>query len=463
MKVLYLSAELTPLAKVGGLADVAGSLPKALKNLNIDIRVMIPYYQTIEEQHIKKHKLTDRLIVPFGDKNYIVTIYQGTLPNSTVPLYLLHHHEWLSTGPIYSKKRERFMFFSQAVLEFLKHDFFAPDIIHVNDWHVAAVPLLLKKDKFFQNTKIKSLLTIHNLAMKGKVANIKTKLWHPSLYENNKKRTYNILQQGILYSDWINTVSPQYAKEILTKEYGTKLLPDLLKNKKKITGIINGIDSELFNPKNEKYAKKNYDINHLNNKKSNKAFLQYRAGFPKKDNTPLIGLVTRITLQKGIRLIVKIIPKLAKLNAQFVFTGAGKEPLENALKNAVKKYPHKFFFLNAYNLPFSQSIYSGADMFLMPSKFEPCGLGQMIAMAYGTIPIVRATGGLKDTVKDGVNGFRFDKYDANELFLAIKRALNVYEDKAKWNKMVRTAMKQDFSWKKSALEYKKLYLKLASS
>lgn len=460
IKILYLCSELTPLAKVGGLADVAGALPKSLKKLGLDIRVLMPYYQIIEEQKIKAKKVISHLIVPFGQEHYVATVFKSYLPNSTVPLYLLHHHQYLSTSPVYSSNRDRFMFFSQAIIEFLKLSFFSPDIIHINDWHVSAVPLLIKKDKILKQRKYKTILTVHNLAMKGKIAYSKTRLWHPSLYEPSRKRVYNILQQGIAHSNLINTVSPQYAKEILTKEYGTSLLPFLLKNRRKLNGILNGIDPELFCPQNDNYLKKKYSWRTINDKKINKRFLQKKAKLPERDDVPVFSLVSRITAQKGIDLIMQIIPKLAELNAQFIFTGAGKKHLEDALKKAVEKFPDKFYFYNKFDAAFGQYVYGGADFFLMPSKFEPCGLGQMIAMAYGTIPIARATGGLKDTVQNNKTGFVFTKYNASELLNTIIKAVIVYQDKKTWAGVVKNAMHQDFSWHNSAKQYLALYKKL---
>lgn len=459
IKVLFLSSELTPLAKVGGLADVAGSLPKALHKLNLDVRVLMPYYEVIQKQKINCKKIA-HVLVPFGKKHYIVFIYQTTLPNSTVPLYLIHHHEWLSSGPIYSTKRERFMFFTQAVNEFLKLNIFQPNIIHINDWHPAGLISLLKKDPENKHKHYKTLLTIHNLAMKGKVLNTKTKLWHPSMFKPLQEKHYFILKEGIHHCDLLNTVSPQYAKEILTKEYGLTLLTVLKKHAHKIHGILNGIDTELFNPKNDKYIIKKYSLKTIKNKKQNKDFLQKLCRFKTSADIPVFGLVTRITKQKGIDLIVKKIDELAKLNAQFVFTGLGKKPLENALKMATEKYPEKFYYLKKFDIPFGQYIYAGADIFLMPSAFEPCGLGQMIAMAYGTVPLVRATGGLKDSVKNKITGFVFNRYNADDFLKTVKTAIKAYQNKKEWGKMIHRAMRQDFTWHYSAREYLKLYQKL---
>ncbi|MFH0818507.1 MAG: glycogen/starch synthase [Patescibacteria group bacterium] len=461
-KILFASAELTPLAKVGGLADVAGSLPKALHTLNIDIRVIIPYYQNILKQKISAQKIHANLIVPFGNKKYKVDIFKSCIPQSHVPLYLIYHKKFLSTGPIYNRRPERFMFFSQAINEFLKINIFNPDIIHINDWHPANLISLLQNDSTHTN-KYRTLLTIHNLAMQGKLPNNKMKLFHPSLWQKKSTNEYNTMRQAIISSDLINTVSKKYAREILTPEYSCHLLPLLHKHQNKIYGILNGIDYSLFSPQKDKFLKKNYSIHSMTNKSINKLFLQKTCNLPLDNSLPIIGLVSRLTKQKGIQLIIEIGDKLAKLNAQYIFTGTGDKKLEQGLKNLHTKYPNKFYFLNFFDVPFGQQIYGGADLFLMPSVFEPCGLGQLIAMAYGTVPIVRATGGLKDTVKNNKIGFTFNAINSSQLLSTVKKSISVYQNKKIWSNIVFNAMSADFSWSASALAYQKLYSKLLSS
>ncbi|MFA6027392.1 MAG: glycogen/starch synthase [Patescibacteria group bacterium] len=459
IKVLYVSAELNPLAKVGGLGDVAGSLPKELLKSNIDIRVALPFYSVIKKKNIKTKCIRQNMLVPFGNYEYLVDIFLTTIPNSKVPVYLFRHNHFFKETKIYGANKEKFMFFTQCLKEFLKLNIFQTQIIHLNDSHAGNLIPLIKEDEFFKNANYKYLLSIHNLAMQGIVPNYKTKLWHPSLFKP-RATEYNTIANLLYNADLINTVSPQYAKDILTNEYSFHLDKQLHQNKHKISGIINGIDYNFFGPDQDKYIYKKYNINTLSKKIANKKFLQKKCRLEINENIPIIGLVSRLQKQKGIDLIDDIADELMQFNAQFIFTGVGNELYENNFKQIQHLYPKKFYYLGMFDVAFGQYIYAGADMFLMPSWFEPCGLGQMIAMAYGTIPIVRATGGLKDTVKDGVNGFSFNKYDAGELLKTIKRAIKAYENKTKWNKMVCTAMKQDFSWKKSALEYKKLYLKL---
>lgn len=459
IKVLFVTAELTPIAKAGGLADVAEALPKALSKLDIDIRVLMPYHECIT--NIKAKKYPHHLIVPFGRIKYQTNIFLSQIPHSKVPVYLIHHDKFISHGPIYPHRRqpEKYMFFSQALAEFLKQGIFEPDVLHINDWHAANGILLLKKE-IGHIFPYKTLLTIHNLAMRGKIPMNKTKLWHPSLYKPHQKGKYNTMQQILNEVDLINTVSPQYAKEILTHEYGCGLDGTLRKNKIKLSGIINGIDYDLFSPQKDPYIVQKFNYRTVNKKQINKKHLQRMSHLPADLKLPIFGIVTRIKPQKGIDLIVQIIPELEKLNAQFVFTGVGLKSLESQLQQAEIKYPHKFYFLNRFDIIYGQDIYAGADFFLMPSKFEPCGLGQLIAMAYGTLPIVRATGGLKDTVFEKRNGFVFKNYDPKELLQAIKRAIKIYQDKKTLKIMIQNAMQADHSWTHSALEYKKLYHKL---
>ncbi|MFH1781912.1 MAG: glycogen/starch synthase [Patescibacteria group bacterium] len=457
-KILFLSSELTPLAKAGGLADVAGALPKELIKLNLDIQVIIPFYQEIRKQNIKKKKIIARLPVPFGKEIHHVNIYKSHTPDSKVPLFLIENYTFLSRGKIYDSGIDRFIFFTQAIAEFLKTRTFVPDIIHVNDWHPAALISLLKTVP--AKVPFKTLLTVHNLYHQGKMPKNKSYLWHPPLFPNNPGNTYNILKSAILNTDMINTVSPTYAQEILTPEYGEGLEQKLNLRKKDLYGILNGIDSSYFNPLKDPFLKYNYSIKSLYIKKKNKTFLQKTSGLPADENIPIFGIVSRLVKQKGFDLLLEIIDDLAKLNAQFIFTGTGSSNIENGFKRAQKKYPDKFYFLNKFDLPFGQYIYGGADMFLMPSRFEPCGLGQMIAMEYGAVPIVHATGGLKDTVLEGKTGFVFKNQNSREFLKAIKRAITAYQNKARWQTIIKNGIKTDHTWYHSAREYKKLYEKL---
>lgn len=467
MKVLFVSSECAPIAKVGGLGDVIESLPKALKELGLDVRIVIPKYSIIEE---KKYHF-DLITKDIRFKGETINIYKGFLPASQVPIYLLENEKYFSEDGVYFEEIglagsfeeiRRFLFFSQAILEIFPNLNWQPDIIHCHDWHTAIVPLLLNTKYQIPNTK--TLLTIHNLANQGKwqskevlnFLNLKGDEVE-SLKIKDTEGNLNILQQGILNADLINTVSSNYSKEILTKEYGEGLENYLLERKNDTLGILNGIDEEVFNPETDSNLKMNYFWKNLENKLENKLELQEILDFKKDTKIPLFTFIGRLTPQKGIDLIIKIIPELVKMDCQFVFLGVGMENYEKKLLELSQKYPQNISAQIKFDPVLAQKIYGGADIFLMPSRFEPCGLGQMIAMRYGTIPIARQTGGLTDTIENKKTGFLFKEYKVEAFLETIKTALNLYQGKKAWQKLVKEAMKKDFSWKKSAREYLKLY------
>lgn len=439
LKVLIAAAEVTPIAKVGGLGDVVGALPKALVQLNLDVRVIIPFYGAIDRNKCKAKLIKRNIIV----NNESVNLWQTALPNSTVPVYLIEH-KFFKTKTIYSTAladgpadTEKFIFFSRAVLAGLKALKFKPQVIHLNDWHTAAIAELVKTDPFFKQTK--TLYTIHNLANQGIT------------------KTKNYMAEGILNADFINTVSPTYAKEILTKEYGAGLEKILAKRKKQLYGILNGIDTNFFNPTTDKLIKQNYSLKTLAKKSDNKLFLQQKLGLRQSKSTALAGLVTRFVGQKGVELITE---KFFQLNCRFVFLGTGEKRYEEILFNLAKKFPNKFKIIFKFDEPLAHQIYAASDIFLVPSRFEPCGLTQLIALRYGSVPIVRATGGLADTINNKI-GFKFKKFNSEEFYKTLSRALKIYYEKPKiWRQSQLNGMKQDFSWDKSAKEYLKIYKKL---
>ncbi|MDD4271279.1 MAG: glycogen/starch synthase [Patescibacteria group bacterium] len=454
IKVLFLSAEVAPLAKVGGLGDVAGSLPKALAGLGIDIRICLPFYGLIDKRKYPAEKIISRLAVTTGDKDKIIDVYKTNLPGTKIPVYLIEH-KFFSSSEIYSGPRlilngkytrqpddlKRFAFFSRAALAVAKKLNFKPDVMHLNDWHTAPVAGFIKtlnqQDNFFAKTK--TLLTIHNLANQG-------------INKNN-----NYLADGILNADLINTVSPTYAKEILTKEYGANLEKILKKRKKDLYGILNGIDTGFFNPATDNLISQKYSFKNLEKKTANKLALQKQLGLPLDKNMALVGLISRLVWQKGLNLITE---NFSQLNCQFVFLGTGQKEYEQQLLSLSKKFPRQFSALIKFDEKLAHQIYAGADIFLMPSRFEPCGLGQIIAMRYGSVPLVRKTGGLADTVNHKV-GFAFKKYSGQELYKTIDKALTVfYKNKKFWRRLQLNGLKQDFSWNKPAHEYLKLYKKL---
>ncbi|PIY96884.1 MAG: starch synthase [Candidatus Kerfeldbacteria bacterium CG_4_10_14_0_8_um_filter_42_10] len=486
IKVLFVAAELTPLAKVGGLADVIGALPKALAQLKVDVRIVIPKYGIVDEKKYKLKKVATDFTVPFKGKEEKAALWKTTLPGSAVPVYLIDHPEFLGENGVYYEKDassggtpkecRRFTFFVRATMEIFGPLKWQPDIIHCHDWHVGILPALIKilnKQNPERSPDFTTILTIHNLAFQGKyvpddvfsLLEIKENDW-PTLKERfGKNQDLNYLQQAILNSDLINTVSPTYSHEILTPEYGENLESTLQKKAKILTGILNGIDTDRFNPATDPEIKLNYSLKDFIKKKENKQDLQQSVQLPPNPDIPVVGLVSRITDQKGIDLICQIIDELATLEIQLVFLGLGSKPLEQTLEKEAQKYPKKIAVRLAFDAHLAQQIYAGSDLFLMPSRFEPCGLGQMIAMRYGTVPIVRATGGLKDTVqnfnpqtKTGT-GFVFQNYESQELLATIKKALTVFSDQNSWNKLIQNSMSQDFSWLHSAQRYLALYQK----
>lgn len=482
IKVLFTAAELNPMAKVGGLADVMGALPKALEKLGVDARIAIPKYGIIDEKKYSLKKVADNIPVPFKDIIENISIFTAPLPGSAVPVYYIDNYNYLGQGGIYferdepsvglSKEAERFTFLSRACLSIFEPLRWYPDIIHCHDWHVGLVPLLLKilaKRSLARLQPIKTLFTIHNLEYQGRynAQRIMERLGIsaddcPTLSVLHEGDLVS-LQQAVLNSDYLNTVSPTYAREILTPVFGAGLEKTLRQRQNELVGILNGIDVDRFNPATDPDIAANFSPQDFSNKKMCKADLQKACGLTVAPDIPVIGMVTRLAEQKGLGLVASIADDLAKKNAQFILLGTGLPVLETMMRKMSAKYPRQFYSKLAFDAHFAQQIYAGSDLFMMPSKFEPCGLGQMIAMRYGTVPIVRATGGLVDTVKDFIpetntgDGFVFKDYKAAALFAAVKRALALYHDQTKWYHVIKRVMQKDFSWGHSAKEYLKLY------
>jgi len=461
MKILFVASECAPLAKVGGLADVVGVLPKILENLGVDVRVCLPKYQTIDLNKHKFELIAKNLIT----KTEKVNIYQGFLPESQVIVHLLENKKYLSQNGIYFDEIQRFLFFSQVILEIFPAINWFPDIIHCHDWHAAIIPLLLKSENY--NLAPKTLLTIHNLAQQGKwnakevmdLLNLKKEKIRSSEIKNAAE-DFNSLQQGILHADLINTVSPTYAREFLTQEYGEGLESYLLKRKKEVSGILNGIDEKKFNPETDTNLKFNYSFQNLERKIENKIHLQEKLNLTKNHQIPLLGFIGRLDHQKGLDLMIEITPDLIKNNSQLVILGKGNPDYEKKLLKLSQKYPQNISSQIKFDSVLAQKIFAGADILLIPSRFEPCGLVQMIAMRYGTIPVARKTGGLADTIETGKTGFLFEEYNAESFLESVEKALNLYRSREAWLKLMKKAMEKDFSWGKSALEYHQLYRRL---
>jgi len=465
MKIFFVASECMPIAKVGGLGDVIGSLPKALKDFGVDVRICLPKYQIIDFKKYKFEFAAKDIVI----KDERVNIYQGCLPDSDVPIYLLENEKYFGEDGIYFEKSafvnsfkeiQRFLFFSKAILEIFPAIGWFPDIIHCHDWHTAILPVLAKSRIQNSKFKIKNLLTIHNLANQGKWKAKEVLDFLGLKGGENKNADFNILEQGILNAGLINTVSPTYSREILTEDYGCGLQGALLKRKKDLSGILNGIDSERFNPESDPDIKTNYSLKNIERKTDNKIDLQKTLKLAQSPNIPLLGVINRLTDQKGVDLIIEIIPEMVRLNCQLVVLGVGMETLERKLLELSQKYPQNISAQIKFDPVLAQKIYAGADIFLMPSRFEPCGLGQMISQRYGTLPIVRQTGGLADTVEDKKTGFVFNEYNSQALLKCLKEALKFYQNKKKWQGLIKKSISKDFSWRKSAKEYLKLYRKL---
>lgn len=479
LKILLVSSEVSPFAKTGGLADVAGSLPKALTTSggNVyggnDVRVAMPHYKQIEGARY----LTD-YPVPFGGRTETAIVRQAGIEAQyrgeyrQIPVYMIDNHHYFHRDGIYmyDDDAERFTFFCLALLELLPRLGWQPDVIHCNDWQTGPVPFFIKTkcvNNDFYN-RMATVFTIHNLQYQGNFSpqvlsflGAGKEHFTPDGLEFYGSVSY--IKMGILYADIINTVSRTYAAEIQRPEMGERMDGLLRKRSDDLYGITNGINYHEFDPEKDPRIFRNYNSSSIENKKENKFALQKEVGLPAKE-VPVLGLVSRLVDQKGLDLIAKIMDDLMALDIQFVLLGSGDPYYEALFNNFNNTYKDKMAAVIGFNTVLAQRIYAGADVFLMPSRFEPCGLGQLISMRYGTIPVVRATGGLADTVNDynpvtGTgNGFVFSEYNGRALYDAISRALKLYgQNPGAWRRLVRTAMEIDYSWARSAVEYLQLY------
>jgi len=436
-KILFVASELTPLAKVGGLGDVVGSLPKALVEQGAEVGVIIPRYTMIPISGLQRVGV---ITVPLAKGAETVTIYKTVIPHSRVTVWCLDNRTYLSRGPIYGSRSafagsfseiQRFLFFSKAVYELLQHGMLAYDIIHCHDWHTGTLAALLR------GSNRKTVFTIHNLANQGVWPAKEVDRWFGANSFRAVGREYNFMSEGIRNAGLVTTVSPTYAKEILTKQYGEGL-EGLLKKRaarRELTGILNGIDYSFWPIK------------------KNPVKAKHRA--------PVFALISRLTEQKGLTLLLPLISHYVReCGAVFRFLGQGEARLEKALQSAARKYPRNVKVKIGFDEALAHRWYREADFFLMPSLFEPCGLGQMIAMRYGTPPIVRATGGLRDSVRHLKNGFVFQGESQAGLEKAMEQAIAVFYDKKKLAALRRRCLSADFSWKISARRYRALYSKL---
>jgi starch synthase len=474
LKVLLLSAEVVPFAKTGGLADVAGSLPKAIQALGHDVRVAMPRYGRIRPDQFNLKRMLDTYPVPMDNHTEPSELMQTAL-DGDVPVYMVESARYFDRDGIYMypDDAERFIFFCRSALEAVKRLDWRPDIIHCHDWHTALVPNWLKTiygdDQFFAHTA--SVYTIHNLAYQGvfgyrvlEIAGIDEYgfIVHPDIIDLNE--VVDFMGRGIYFADVINAVSETYAREILTPEFGEKLDPLLRDRHDRLFGVLNGIDLDDFNPATDSYLETNYSLETLDQRQENKQRLQREAGLRQDPSAPLVGIIARLTDQKGFDLITPIVEALLQhLGAQFVLLGTGEQRYHDFFARLSDRFPAQAGVFLTFNASLARRIYAGSDLFLMPSRFEPCGLGQMIAMRYGSVPVVRAVGGLADTVRDfdpatgEGTGFVFEAYKPMALYAALVRALETYRHRDIWREIQVRCMQQDFSWETSARKYVELY------
>lgn len=474
MNIVYCSAEVAPFSKAGGLGDVAQSFPVELAKLNENVIVITPYYSLIDRKH-HLDLVSERVEFKFGEKKEHFQLYKAQLAKSTVTVYFVKHSYLYRDGIYVSESGEpypdsamRFIFFSRAIFEVLKSVNFQPDIIHSNDWHTALVPYYLKKvfnsDPFFRATK--AVFTIHNIGYQG--------VFEPSEIKESAIPSLdipdflmwgkiNLMRVGILYADIITTVSETYANEIQTKEYGYGLEEVIRARSQDLYGVLNGVNYDIWNPAVDPYIPANYSVENLEGKAICKSKLQEKLGL-EQSSVPLVAIISRIDYQKGLELVLEIFDDMMSLDAQFVLLGTGDKKLEDAFVKKGNAYGSQCSINIEFNNTLAHQIEAGADIFLMPSRYEPCGLNQIYSMIYGTVPVVRKTGGLADTVIDyfsdpaNSTGFVFEHFDRNEFFDAVSKAVNLYNTNPdEWLKLQLRGMSRDFSWRKTALKMLELY------
>jgi len=479
MKIAFVSSEVVPFSKTGGLADVSGALPKFLAALGHEVAVFTPLYRQVKER-FKPKKGKRAISVPVGAELVTGEVWNGAFPGSKVPVYFIGHDPYFNREGLYGDEKgdytdncSRFVFFSRAVIEALKALKFKPDVIHSNDWQAGLVPVYCRlaygADPDIAGAA--NVYTVHNLAYQGL-------FWHWDIsllnigweHFNYKELEFygkiNFMKGGIVFADTITTVSPTYAKEIQSdEEYGAGLQGVLKERSEDLVGVLNGIDYDEWSPEKDKFLPAKYSPADRSGKAECKRALQTESGFLHKPRTPLFGMITRLVDQKGLDLVAGIIDEMMKEDLQLAVLGTGLDKYHVLLTDISKKYPKKCAAFLKFDNRLAHLIEAGSDMFLMPSRYEPCGLNQLYSLRYGTVPVVRAVGGLADTITDATsggaadnaNGFSFVLYEPTALLDAVRRALVSYADLALWEKIVETGMKQDWSWQRSAREYQGLY------
>lgn len=478
LKVWFASSEAAPFTKTGGLADVAGSLPKALKKLDVDIRVVMPKYSQISPQFVSQMQFVGGCQVELSWRKQYCGVFK--LDYEGVTFYFIDNEYYFFREGCYGlyDDGERFSFFCKAILDVLPLIDFQPDILHLNDWQTGMVSLLLdahyrhKEGAFYK--KMHTLFTIHNLKYQGvfpksTMSDLLGLDWE--YFHINGVEYYdqvNFLKAGLSYSSTLSTVSRTYADEIKCDFYGENLQDIIRRRSEDMYGIVNGIDYENNNPQSDPRIYAHFSKADLSGKYENKKRLQEELGLEVRDDIPLVSFISRLVDQKGLDLVELMLSELVDMGLQFVVLGSGDRHYEDMFRNAQIRYPGKVSANIKYDGVLAQRMYAASDMFLMPSLYEPCGLSQIFSMRYGTVPIVRETGGLKDTVlsynvftKEGT-GFSFSNYNAHEMKDAVARALEIYQNKEEWENLIRSCMSQDFSWDNSAREYRNLYQSILS-
>ena len=472
MKILFVGAEAVPFISTGGLGDVLGSLPQAIAsvNKNADVRVVLPLYQKIKEKYASELEYVGNTTVGLSWRNQYCGIYKCEMGG--VIYYFLDNEYYFKRGSVYGDfdDAERFAFFGKAVLDIMPVIDFYPDIMHTNDWQSAASVIYLKR-KYFMNPyycDIKTIYTIHNIDYQGIFSmSILGDVFGLDCFGDRSIVEYNgninLTKGAIVCADVVSTVSQKYANEIQTEFYSSGLHYILHQYSDKLTGIVNGIDVNYYNPSNDTVIAEKFSSNDLSGKTECKRQLQEMCGLETNPDIPVVSMISRLASHKGFDLVKFILPEMLDLGIQFVLLGTGEYELEEYFKSIQARYPDKVKVFLEFNKDLSKKIYAGSDIFLMPSKSEPCGLSQMICSAYGTVPVVRETGGLYDTIKpyniyngEG-NGFTFANYNAHEMKDALQRAVELYNNKKKWTMLVKTAMETDFSWNVSANKYIEMY------
>ncbi len=476
VNILFAAFEATPFFKSGGLGDVAGALPAYVKSANYDIRVIMPKLSAIPQKYQEKMEFIENFGVPLGWRVQYCGLFQ--LKHRGVTFYFVDNEYYFKRDKSYGEfdDGERIAFFSKAVLESIEHmQGFVPDVLHCNDWHTALVPVFLREQYMqvpgFDN--IKTIFTVHNLKFQGMfsdtlIENILGLKDTPADKQLRLGTAVNYMQGAIRYSDIITTVSPTYAEEICTPYFGEHMDGLFNARRDSLYGILNGIDYKEYDPLHDKNIEYHYSSKTIANKKNNKLQLQQELNFDVSEDIPLYAIISRLTEQKGLDLVTYILPQIAERGMQLIVLGIGDEKYEEAFRWYAGQYPNKISALMMFDAALSNRIYAAADAFFVPSRFEPCGLTQMIAMRYGTLPIVRETGGLKDTVipynkytGEGT-GFSFTNFNAHELLSTLDNSLDVfYNNKKDWRRMQIHAMNTDYSWNQSAKVYRKLYRQLA--